>query len=304
MSRISAKRCEVVPPKVRRQVETGAVARLRVANMLNALQAAGVLLVVVLLPLWRFDQGYDSFTTPKFALWSGSVAVLVGLVLVGAVRGGADAARQGRGSAIWVLLHPVTVASLACVGWAEITTTWAASGLLARRAIGPWWTALFTLLLIQHVFLALGSREWKPGYSRHNWLFLRWLAWGLVGAGAVVALWVLYEDWCVAFAPERLGIVSKLEDWRGYLVASLGNTSHIGDFCSLAFLLALLGFVYARRWLVVLLFGAALAVLAAALIVSFSFHSNVSLIVGVLVLLAGQRRNRFGLVRRRWAGED
>ncbi len=241
------------------------------ARTLARSHALGLVLLVAGVVLWRFPAGHDSFMEPKFALWSGGLALILGGAVLTAFRG----------ASLWLVVSPTALAFLACVAWAELSTTWASSPLLARRAIGNWWTMLATLLLVQHVVWSAPRRG--P----------RWMLPALALLGVVVAGWTLLEDFGV------LGhdIVSRLSDWRGFISASLGNTTHLGDLLGLAMLPALLLLLFARGRTAVALWLAACVALAAAMVVCFSFHSNVALIVGALIVLVGLGRRRRLLIR-------
>jgi O-antigen ligase len=121
---------------------------------------------------------------------------------------------------------------------------------------------------------------------------------GSVGVSTAIALWALADD----FGLRSPQTVSRLEDWRGLISASLGNTGHIADLCGLGLLTALIAFAVAGAR-VAWLWGTALVILAAAMVVCFSFHSNVALIVGALTAIALEMRQwrRLGGVWIRFA---
>jgi O-Antigen ligase len=236
---------------------------------------AGIALLCAAVILWRFDPGQESFDGPKFALWTGGLAALMALTAIQVFRGGR----------VWLLATPTAAALLVCLLWAELTATWASSDLLPRRALGGWWAMLWTLLLIQHTVWVARRR----GLRRATGMF--------VAVGAIVAVWVLVNDFTFE---QGQSTFARLEDWREGIRASLGNTSHIGDLLGLAMLPALLLFGYARRRLSLWLVGGVCAVLAAAMVVSFSFHSDVALIVGALIVIVGLGTRRRRLLSRRW----
>ncbi|MBN1476795.1 O-antigen ligase family protein [Candidatus Sumerlaeota bacterium] len=236
---------------------------------------AGIAMLCTAVILWRFDLGQESFNGPKFALWTGGLAVLIALAAIQVFRGGH----------LWILATPTAIALLVCLLWAELSATWASSDLLARRALGDWWVMLWTLLLVQHAVWVARCRG------------LRCVASLFVLVGSVVAVWAIVNDFM--FEPGQSPF-ARLEDWRGGIVASLGNTSHIGDLLGLAMLPALLLFGYTRRPVMLWLTGIACVVLAAAMVVSFSFHSDIALIVGALIVIVGVGRRRRRLLIRRW----
>ena len=107
-----------------------------------------------------------------------------------------------------------------------------------------------------------------------------------IALGAATALWALYDDAVRAWFPQYRHLISNLGDWRGYLAAGLGSTSHIGDLTALALLPALTLLGEARKGRVKILLFAAAIVIPAGLIISFSVGSNFGLIAGA-GLMAG-----------------
>jgi len=184
------------------------------------------------------------------------------------------------------LLSPIVLAFAALqflsISWAE------SESLAVERALQITALTLAFLTLVQ----VLRSRR---GILAYGWM---WLA-----VADVTALWTLGQDFIRAFAPERVNIISNLPDWRGYLAAGLGNTSHIGDLTALGLLVSLVLLGEARNKLALwIAFGSAV-VLAAALTVSFSVGSNLGLFAGGLLMLGISFRReglRFFRRRRRW----
>lgn len=235
--------------------------------------ACGVLLLVAGLVLWRFDPGMESFFEPKFALQSAGVALLMGLAAI----------RAFAGRPLWLLVTPTALALLACVGWAELSRAWASSAVLARRSLGDWWAGLLLFLLVQHAVWVAGRR------GLHRAVL------ALTALTVLVAGWALADDFR---GPAGVGFV-RLEDWRGAIAASLGNTGHIADLCGFGLLLALSVYAFARSRAALVFALLACVVLAAAMVVCFSFHSDVALIAAALAVLAGAWPHR-RLLARRW----
>ena len=204
----------------------------------------------------------DTYFGPKWA-WIASWTAL-GVAAV--------AARAAAGKVATFQVSEIWIGSFVFALWHWVAALWARSGSLAvERAAQVTWLTLALWLGLQ----LLNRRR-----------ALLWLAWAGVGVGTMTALWVLVEDAMQAWFRSHVWIVSQLGDWRGYLAAGLGNTSHIGDLTALALLpaLALLG--EARRSRACLLLFVAALLLPAGLIVSFSVGSNFGLIAGA-ALLAG-----------------
>lgn len=258
-------------------------ASLRLARYLAALRwvALAALVALVLTPL-VIDRGAhdDAFFTPKWAWIAAWTALGVAAV----------AARALAGKVITFPFSEIWGGALLLALWHWVAVLWARSpSLAAGRAMQITWLTLALWLGLQ---VNLRRRA------------LLILAWSWVGVATLTALWVLLEDAVQAFLPGHRWVVSNLGDWRGWLVAGLGNTSHLGDLLALALLPTLVLLGEARGRLALALLFAAALLLPAALIVSFSVGSNFGLIAGA-ALLAGlvlwRTRGRwFARRARRW----
>jgi O-antigen ligase len=103
----------------------------------------------------------------------------------------------------------------------------------------------------------------------------------------ITSLWVLYND-IIAYSYKYnqfiIGIESKLEDWRGFLIAGFGNTSHIAG--HIAYFVPITFLFYLnekRKWLTSFYFFT-LCVNYAAMIVCWSVASNAGLILGIVLI--------------------
>jgi O-antigen ligase len=223
----------------------------------------------------------DGFMIPKWAwlaAWSGA-----GLALLLA---------QGlAGHPLRMPLCGLWGALLAWLLWHWIAVAWAPSlGLAVDRALRVTW---LTVALWATLHWARSRRD------------LTRMGWALIALGIVTAIWVLRDDCLRAWLPGVLAITPNLSDWRGFLAAGLGNTSHIGDLLALAILPALVAFGQARRRFWTWMLGGVAVLLPAGLIVSYSVGSNLGLILGALVMIVLVWRathGRWFLRRwRRWA---
>jgi len=104
----------------------------------------------------------------------------------------------------------------------------------------------------------------------------------------IISIWVLYNDiiaYIYQYNQFAIGIESKLEDWRGFLIAGFGNTSHIASHIAYFVPITFLSYLNEkRRWLIGFYFFT-LCVNFAALIVCWSVASNAGLILGIIILL-------------------
>lgn len=261
------------------------------ARYFNVLRYVGLaaLLALALTPLVRDTAAHDdAFFTPKWA-W---IAIWTALGVA------ALAARTLAGRVATFPLNEVWVGSLLFALWHWVAVLWARSPSWGvDRAAQITWLTLALWLGTQ-----LGLR--RRALIRMAWLF--------VGVGVLTALWVLLDDVIQARFPQLIRVKPNLPDWRGFLSAGLGNTSHIGDLTALALIPALALFGEARTRLAKTLLFLAALILPAGLIVSFSVGSNFGLIAGALLMVGlvlvrdrgrwfARRAWRWGALAAAWA---
>lgn len=239
------------------------------------------LIALCLVPL-IIDPGArdDSFFTPKWA-WI-ALTTLLGLASVVA---GMLAGRP----AVFPFNH-VWIALLAFTLWHWIAVFWGQSfSLGVERAMQITWLTLAFWVGVQ----TLTRRR-----------TLAWMGWILVALGVITALWVLTEDAVRVWMPHLIWITPNLPDWRGYISAGLGNTSHIGDLLALAFLPALIMFGSTRKPLARGLLAGVLVLLPAGMIICYSVGAIFGLLAGAVLMLAmvlWHDRGRWFLRRKgRW----
>lgn len=242
------------------------------------LSAAATVLTPLLIHPGAWD---DSYFQPKW-VW------LLGWGTVGL------AAMLGRallGRAAILPLKFLSPVVLAFASLQFISLFWARSGSLAlERALQ---VAALTLAFLTVVQVLRSHR----GILAYGWM---WIV-----VADITAVWTLGQDFTRAFAPERTHVVSNLSDWRGYLAAGLGNTSHIGDLTALALLASLVYLGEARRRAAMWIALGSAVILAAALTVSYSVGSNLGLFAGGALMLGISLRReglRFFRRRKRWIG--
>ncbi len=229
----------------------------RAAFALLVVLAAGLAFVVL-------PQAFESYIRPKeTAFRLGVFAILLAAVL-GAVF---------QGNMLRMPLLPVNLFAGLFVAWSFLTVLWAESPRLALEDAARWAVYILFFLLAQSFLSG----------SRRRLLVLL----GAVGVSSlIVALLVIVQDFRQAFFPGTIAVRAVLGDWRDALSrVSFGNTSHIGDYLVLGFLYWT-GFFYTvrrSRWR--LAATGALWLHAAALIVCWSVHSNLSFIVAAGLLL-------------------
>jgi O-antigen ligase len=231
--------------------------------------------LVLLLPLFVWFPAQDSFVLPKrVLLGAGTVLLAAGVLALSAF-----------GLVARLPLHPVNGFLLGILAWQALSVTWSQAPALAWDQVRE--TGLLVLFALAAQSLLMHDRR-----------RLLALVWVFCGACALVALWAVVLDFAAAFAPDALPVRRVLFDWRDVVsTASLGNSGHVADLVTMGFLATLAVALTTRSRVA---FGMAAVVLwleSAALIVAWSVHSNLSLVVGSAVLVALGRDWR---ERRSW----
>jgi O-antigen ligase len=238
---------------------------------------------VALLPLAVVPAAVDSFVAPKWAaLAIGGGALFLLSVLAACQR-----------QPLTLKLTPVNGLLAATLLWSTLSVLWAEAPALVWEEVRRLGLVLGVLVLVQSI---VGERRDR---------FLRIAAWFRVSTCAIAA-WALVADARHAFGGGT-PVSAVLGDWRDAIgTASMGNSGHVGDILALGFLAWVGAFLLARRVMDRGIAIAALALHAAGLIVAWSVHSNLSLIVGsaVAVALLAKRPAVFALRRRiaAWGG--
>ncbi|MCC5875265.1 MAG: O-antigen ligase family protein [Candidatus Sumerlaeia bacterium] len=224
--------------------------------MLAALWLA-LLSLLFLLPIVVVPPAVDSFVLAKRTLLQAGAFILLGLLAATAFHG-----REAR-----VLLQPINGLLVLLLLWMVVSLLWSSARTMTLEAI--WYFAGILGVVLVYQSITEGKRT----------RLLR-VAQVLMLSSLIVALWTLAWDIRAGFFSESFAIRRVLGDWRDFLsVVAFGNTSHIGDFLVFGFLLWVGAFILARHRVAVALSIGALWVHAAALIVCWSVHSNLSLVL-------------------------
>ncbi len=207
-----------------------------------------------LLPIFIIPSAYDSYVMPKWALLQSFTLLFVAGIMI---------LPQTKISLRKTILIPLFVWTL----WLVCTAFFAQSKALAITDIGHW---LFILLLYSVFCVVIDSFE-----------KLQRMMMSLLGAGLITAVWILLLDYHVIGA----GLISKLPDWRGYLVAGMGNSDYVAGFLAAIWPVGLNFYLTSESRKGLWFWGTLLSLIAAALIVTYSVGSNGGLIIGLLVML-------------------
>lgn len=221
-----------------------------------------VLLTLLALPHLVISAATDSFLLPKQVIFQCVTALLTALAIGAAFfRGEFRIHLQATNG--FVLLFLI---------WSAISILWSQSHDLAVADVARFaWLILFSFLVqsfcTSRKHLLLGT-------------------YALAASSFAMAVMTLVTDFRRAFGSGAVVVRQVLGDWRDVIsTVGLGNTSHLGDFLVLGFLVWTGIFLVARRrWLAVAAI-ISLALHAAALIVAWSVHSNLSLIISAAALL-------------------
>ena len=223
-----------------------------------------ICLLFFLIPLLVTTFTYNQFILPKFVLLKIIIITILFIKIFEIVFLG----KEER-----IYLHPILFALIVFFIINLISLIKAESLSLGFEKIRLW---LFYLL---YFVLLITFRKDKK--------FLCILFFIGIITSLITSLWVLYND-IIAYSYKYnqfiIGIESKLEDWRGFLVAGFGNTSHIAGhiayFVPITFLFYL---SEKRKWLTSFYFFT-LCINYAAMIVCWSVASNAGLILGIVLI--------------------
>lgn len=240
---------------------------------------AFLLAVVFTLPLAIVPAATDSFVLSKEVLLAVATVLLVALAVASAACG-----------APWrIPLQPVNGVVVAMLVWMAISMLWSVAPALAREEL--WRAAICVVFFFLFQSLCGEKRS-------------RLLAVGAAAACStlIASMWTVYTDFRRAFSPGSIAVREVLGDWRDIIsTVAFGNTSHLGDFLAFGFLLWSAALLVSRHRVVTAIGVAALWLHAAGLIVAWSVHSNVSLVIamGFFVFLLRDYVTGRDLVRHR-----
>lgn len=222
-----------------------------------------------LTPLFIWPAAVDSYVLPKWTM------LVLGTIIFGITIAWGMMDRLP----VRIGFHPINGFLFLTYIWDMISVAWAPSSELAWMEVRRTGALLAAILLAQSLLT-----------SRRDRVLL--VAKGIQGASLIIALWAIVVDVQTAFAASKPAVVATLGDWRDYVsTASFGNTGHVADFVVVGFLAWLGSFVLTRSPRVRIFSAIALWIHAAALIVTWSVHSNLSLILASIALVAMLRGN-------------
>ncbi len=161
-------------------------------------------------PLVRTSFTYNSFELPKIFFLKSLILILVGIVLL----------KIFNGLEFKIIIHKINIWLLLFFIIYFLSAIAAESKSLATGCISFLFYILVFLFILQD-------------FLSKNPLFIFKLSIGIAISAALTSLWVLYEDFAAHFMPEKVHIITKLEDWRGFLSVGFGSTSHIGYYLAI-----------------------------------------------------------------------
>lgn len=240
-------------------------------------QGLAVLLALGFLPLLRCAWGYEQFNLPK----------VTALHLTGLVALGFAGFRLLRGELARLPLHGVYFWALLFFIVHLMLWPLALSPSLAGDRVTLIGAVLLTVWLWQ---------DW----ARLNDRRLLATAWTLAAAAGITAFWIILQDLNQQWGLWTSTTLNRLGDWRGELVAGLGNSDFTAMFLATAYGPTLLLYLHQRRKWQAGLLALALWGMAAALILCWSVGNNGALILGAILALFLLGRSFRALFFRRW----
>lgn len=225
---------------------------------LDGLSVFLVLFITLGLPLLVLPASQNSFDLPKESLFQVFTLILL------AVSVAAAAFNQ---KSLRIYIEPVNAVAVLYVLWHGLSIFWSAAPVLA------WEETVRTAILVLFFFLFQSI----IGDHRRRLLSVIYV---LAIASLIVAAQVIVQDFRQAFTAGGIPVRSVLGDWRDSLSQiSFGNTSHLADFLVIGMLVWFGGLLFVKSKAMKVLVIVSLTFHAAALIVCWSVHSNLSLII-------------------------
>lgn len=219
-------------------------------------------LLFFMLPFVVVLSAHDGFITPKWC------ALGVGVFVIGAMHFW----RAARGRDLIIPLHPINGLIAGWWVWKLIGLSWAPSFRLGLEDFAQATIIVSLTLLAQSILYQERRRIVTLGVL-------------MTFSGGLIAVWVIVLDFLRAFSSGEVRVLSRLQDWRDQLaLAGFGNTGHISDYLTLCFLATLCALFFVQGKSRIAFYCVLLWLQAAALIVCWSFHSNVSLVVASALL--------------------
>ncbi len=232
-------------------------------------------------PLFVWPAAQDSFVLPKWSLLGMALWLLAAAAL---------GIASGR-TPLRLPLHPINGLLAAFLAWQLMSALWSASRPLTFLQSVQTATVLGICFLIQSV--VSGDRR-----------ALLSLSLVVASSAFCVAVWTVLVDAAAGFGTSG-GFRIVLGDWRDAVsTAGFGNTGHIADFLVAGFFVTTAHALTTRSRIAFGVFALSLWTLAAALIVCWSVHSNLSLIIAAVAFLVfthrwnGSSKKRRMLLRR------
>lgn len=225
---------------------------------------AGMLIFacLALTPAVVSKSSYDSFILPKIFWLKSIISLLIGISLI----------RIINSFEFRIYLNKINLAIVLYFLAHLISLLNAKSLSLAGDRI----SLLFYFAAFAFIFQDFLSRN-------NRWFML--LGIGIVIIGSFISVMAVRQDFIAAFMLGRVDVVSKLEDWRGYITSGFGNTSHIGDFLAISFMIGVVLMLFVRGAKRFAFFIILLALIFPSLIICWSVTSNFALIIGIIILL-------------------
>lgn len=216
--------------------------------------------LLFLIPQFIFPWADDSYLIPKFALLNFGIMLVLYVLFI-----------KSHFKNYWGFTNVDSkTASLLIIYFLLniISLIYAISIPLAMKEIGKW----FFLILLYFIYLAVLC----------NIKQLKLLVNTLLLTGALTATWVILQDYHIPF----FRVLPRLPDWRGYLVAGLGNSDYVAGFLVFIFPLGFAHYATVTELKPKLFLLISLSLIYAALVLTFSVGANAGLILGMILVLS------------------
>jgi len=250
----------------------------RFNNLYDAIRGGIFVLLTAGTSLFFTRFTFDAYTLPKDVWLTFWVMILLGVYAVGFFSG----------KNVRLMFSPITGI---LAGYILLNVL---SGLVAG-SFSLWWDEVKRLIIL--FIFALLLQDYLYGNTRRIFV----LIWALTLSAAITATWIIIQDFSARFFPYFVNIIPRLQDWRGFLAAGIGNTGYVADYLAVLFPMNLLLYLHVRGKMREVLALFTLVTSYAALILCWSVQSSMGLLIAIIVMIVYliHYKPRFFWFRRR-----
>lgn len=237
----------------------------------------GLIILFSITPLLVCPASDDSFILPK--------NVFIKIVTLALLFSNIESLRI-KTKELLRIQNPIDILLILFLFLNLFSISYASSFLLAYKESIRWLFLIFLFFIFTSVI------------KTHNQLYKLFLTNFLTST--IVAVWTIFQDYGLDFFAKQ----PKLPDWRGFLVAGMGNSDYVAGYLVTLFPMVLLFYLIMAQNIAKLLISlVAISTIFASLIITFSVGANFGLFVSLLLLAVTIHKSNYKAVfssRTKW----